>query len=733
VSKRLAFLGLVAVWYFALGGGAALGDGCPPQTCGTTGTQPPGSSLVFLRPSGQQGTLVGYDVRSGAERFRLGSGLLSADGTRFVTGRRTVAKGVPRSLVTLRDVSGGSRVVGRWALDRFAWPVALSADGYRIVLQERSRPYHSRFAILDAARGRVVRRVDLPGAYQAEALSPDARRLYLLHWTERSYDLRTLDLVTRKVTPTRLADPDEKMTGTATVALATPDGRWLLTLYAGGEEPFVHALDLKTGIAHCIDLLWEGVGFETLGTAAPAISADRRTLYLANPLLGRIAVIDLQRLRVVRSVRFTPLPRLTSLYGSWPAAAISPRGRVLAFGAARFLWLYDTAYGIVRGPFAGSERVPARTGVPANVAAVGFAPGGRRVLALTSDRAHRIYDAGTGARIGGRVAQEFTVSSGNTLLGYSSAGGPRFVLPDGHRSADGTGYFASHPLRGRKTAIERYSPTAGTYLGAHVLAGRWTLGAVSPSARTLAVARHARGTTWLRLLDARSGRTIGTQTLRGVYTLDAVSDDARRIFLIQHLESGGYVVRALDVANRRLRTATIREKGETESPILTGRAAGQVATPDGRWLLTLYLDTRKREAFIHALDLRRAAAVCIDLPGRATVRRLFGYSLALTREGVVAANGGLGLVAHIDLRRQAVISTLRFQPSDGGPGAGASSPGGRTVYFASGRYVWSYDVARGHISRRVAVPGPVAGFGFSRDGRSVYAARADGGVVTLTA
>ena len=730
MSNRLTFAGLVTVCYLAWGGGVALGDGCPPQTCGTTGTQPAGSSLVFLRPSGQQGPLVGYDVRSGGERFRLGSGLLSADGRRFVTVRRAGQ----RTVLTVRDVTRRPYVVGRWTLNAFLWPVAVSADGRRVVLQQRSRPYRSRLVVFDARLGRVVRRVDLRGAFRAEALSPDARRLYLLHWTQRSYDLRTLDLATRQLTRTRLADPDEKMTGTATVALAMPDGRWLLTLYVGGAEPFVHALDLETGIAHCIDLPWEGVGFDALGTAASALSPDRRTLYLANPLLGRLAVIDLRRLHVLRDVRFKPLPRSTSLFGSWPAAAVSKHGRMLAFGTERRIWLYDTAYGIVRGPFEASDRVPVRTGVRANVAALGFAPSGRRVLALTSDRAHRTFDAATGTRVGGgRRAQNFTVASGNTLLGYSSTGGPRFVLPNGHVSADGTGYFASHPLRRRKTAVERYSPTTGAYLGTHVLAGRWTLGAVSPSARTLALARHARRTTWLRLLDARSGRTIATRTLRGVYTLDAVSDDGSRLFLIQHLGGRGYVVRGLDVANGRLRTATIREKGQTESPILSGRATGQVASQDGRWLLTLYVDTRKREAFVHALDLRRAAAVCIDLPGRASPRRLFGYSLALTDGGAIAANGALGVVAHVDLSREAVVFARRFAPADGGPGPGAASPLGRTVYFASGRSVWRYDVLRRRVSSRVAAPGPIAGFGFSRDGRSVYAARADGGVFALRA
>ena len=737
MGRRLCLAGLVPLCCLAFTA-AAGADGCPPQTCGTTGSQPPGSSLVFVRPNGRSGPLVAYDSTTAAERFRLPAGLLSADGTRYVTARRAVVKGVRREVVTLWDVTRRRQALGRYPLRPGVWPVAISADGYRVVLQERSRRNFSRFALLDVARARVLRRVELRGAYEAEALSPDARRLFLLHWTRTSYDLRTFDFATRKLRPTRLANPDEKMTGTSMIALATPDGRWLLTLYAGGAEPFVHALDLRSGIAHCIDLPWEGVGLNDVGTAAPALSPDRRKLYLANPLLGRLAVVDLARLRVVRDVKFRGLPVMTSLYGSWPSAAVTSRGRMLAFAGGRLVWLYDTAYGIVRGPFAASEPVPARSGVRANVNALAFAPRGRRLLALSSDRSHRIFDARTGKRAGLRRNTElFAIRSGGTraaVAGYASTGGPRFVLPEGHASADGSSFFTALPRRGKRTAIERYSPATGRLLGSSVVRGRWSLGAVSPSGRKLALARHAHRTTWLAVVDAETAQTVRARKLRGVYTVEAVTDDGGRLFLIQHYRRGSYAVRALDLVHGRLWTATLREKGEEESPVMTGRSAGQIASSDGTWLLTLYLDTRRRAAFVHALNLRRAYAVCIDLPSRAPLRKLRDYSLALASGGLYAANGTLGVLAQIDLRRERVTATRSFHPGESGGGwtAGALSPDARTLYFASGRDVWRYDPASGRVRGPVTAPGPVLGFGFSRDGRTVYAARADAGVFSLT-
>ena len=36
--------------------------------------------------------------------------------------------------------------------------------------------------------------------------------------------------------------------------VVSKDGRWVYTLYGGGEHPFVHALDTRSAHAVCIDL-----------------------------------------------------------------------------------------------------------------------------------------------------------------------------------------------------------------------------------------------------------------------------------------------------------------------------------------------------------------------------------------------------------------------------------------------------------------------------------------------
>jgi hypothetical protein len=354
----------------------ALADGCPPSTCGTTSSAVPGSSTLFVRPSGQQGPLQAFDITTGARRFSLPSGVLSADGRIFIASARTKAKRttVARFDARMGKLQSASSVRGRWAV------VGASADGSRYVLTRQSR----RTTEFLAAGSRFL----LRGTYEVEALSADGRRIFLVHWRNRGYELQQLDFAPRRLRPTRLDEPDEKMSGTATNAVATRDGRWLLTLYAKADgSSFVHALDLRSGIAHCIDLPLKG-DYGTVWATALTLSPDEQRLYLASPLLGRVTTVDMNSLEVTRGARFKPVDAMTHTFGIGPSAAISPNGRMLAFVTARRLWLVDTAYGIVRGPKLIREYV----------LGVGFTADGRQAVAVTA-HGRIAFDAATGARV----------------------------------------------------------------------------------------------------------------------------------------------------------------------------------------------------------------------------------------------------------------------------------------------------------------------------------------------
>jgi LPXTG-motif cell wall-anchored protein len=79
---------------------------------------------------------------------------------------------------------------------------------------------------------------------------PDPRDPY-------DYSVRAYDLDAQRFQHAPIVDPsepDEPMTGIPLGRVMSPDGRWAYTLYGGGEETFVHALDTVGHTAVCVDL-----------------------------------------------------------------------------------------------------------------------------------------------------------------------------------------------------------------------------------------------------------------------------------------------------------------------------------------------------------------------------------------------------------------------------------------------------------------------------------------------
>ncbi|HWJ33318.1 MAG TPA: hypothetical protein VNR59_13360 [Gaiellaceae bacterium] len=142
--------------------------------------------------------------------------------------------------------------------------LGLSHDGSQLVLQSMNRKQTS-FVVLRTRDLSVMQTISLQGSFAFDALSPNARTLYLIE--HRSTDLqhyvvRAYDLVTHTLRPGRIADKTQKswvMQGWPTSRVATADGRWVYTLYTNpGGFPFVHALDTVRGVAHCVGMAWEG-------------------------------------------------------------------------------------------------------------------------------------------------------------------------------------------------------------------------------------------------------------------------------------------------------------------------------------------------------------------------------------------------------------------------------------------------------------------------------------------
>lgn len=142
----------------------------------------------------------------------------------------------------------------------------LTPDGRTLVLAE---PYafppgqkDSEFVVLDARTLALRAVIELDGAFSFDAISPDARTLYLVeHLSTQDvyrYQVRALDVKTRKLVREPVVDrsePGERMAGIAQHREADRDGTWVYTLYTRLKDaPFIHALNTRERRAVCIDL-----------------------------------------------------------------------------------------------------------------------------------------------------------------------------------------------------------------------------------------------------------------------------------------------------------------------------------------------------------------------------------------------------------------------------------------------------------------------------------------------
>jgi hypothetical protein len=144
----------------------------------------------------------------------------------------------------------------------------LSRDGRTLVVARASLggglAITSRFLVLDTSTLRTRQTIDLAGDFSFDALSPDARTLYLIqHTSARDYEryrVRAYDLAHRRLLPSAIVDRSEpNMRGFPTYRLVGPGGRWVYTFYLHhGGEPFVHALDTVHAQARCLDVDWHG-------------------------------------------------------------------------------------------------------------------------------------------------------------------------------------------------------------------------------------------------------------------------------------------------------------------------------------------------------------------------------------------------------------------------------------------------------------------------------------------
>jgi hypothetical protein len=229
-------------------GNAYAGGGPVPPVQGGLGVSTPDGSVSYVAAVAAGNTVV----------QRIDNGEIER--TRFLSGRY----GVP-----------GAAYDGS--------TTGLSADGRTLVLAKiTSSAARTSLLVLDAPDLSIRKRLTLPGFLSVDAISPDGRTLYVLRYPKTpsgglQYDVMALDLQTGRLRGEPIMDPrepEERMGGFPVSRAMSPDGRWAFTLYTGGEETFVHALDTLKGQARCIDVPSGDVSSARLHVDGDALKID---------------------------------------------------------------------------------------------------------------------------------------------------------------------------------------------------------------------------------------------------------------------------------------------------------------------------------------------------------------------------------------------------------------------------------------------------------------------------
>jgi hypothetical protein len=217
-------------------------------------------------------------------------------------GERFTALPLATETVLTRSQTVGGRVIrasiqeGRWGVPVVAndgTSGGMSADGSTLVLMKIANGYpraNTTFAVVDTAKLAIRETVELDGEWGFDALSPDGRWLYLIEQLSARdrtrYAVRVYDLQRDRLLPDPVVDPrepDEPMRGLPITRATGPGGRWEYTLYAGGEHPFVHALDTVRRTSLCLDLphrvahhrrIW-ALGLEVRKGGVAVVDGDR--------------------------------------------------------------------------------------------------------------------------------------------------------------------------------------------------------------------------------------------------------------------------------------------------------------------------------------------------------------------------------------------------------------------------------------------------------------------------
>jgi hypothetical protein len=328
---------------------AAVGAACSPLNCAPSQFSLANGRLLGFRSSALAPVTI-VDLSTGKTKAALPNGVVG--GTLLVHQEGTT--------LTWYDARSG-KSTGTAVVPSGVRLVGVSQDGERAVGLRLTDGGSTTFVIASLDR---VDELRVEGRqWDFDALRGD--NLFLIRYQRSGgYQVRLLHVGSGKLDAKPLKDPHESGTiwGQPYSRLASTDGRYLFTLYIGSNGgSMVHALDLDTAKARCIDL--PGTGDYLASTAwGLALGRNGRTLWAANPSHGRVVGIDVRTRTATRAFRIN--------VGYWSRgrgtrAALSPDGSRVALTDGESVAVVSLAGG----------RVVSRT--PNAAAALGYSPAGR--------------------------------------------------------------------------------------------------------------------------------------------------------------------------------------------------------------------------------------------------------------------------------------------------------------------------------------------------------------------
>lgn len=207
---------------------------------------------------------------------------------------------------------------------------------------------------------------------------------------------------------------------------------------------------------------------------------------------------------------------------------------------------------------------------------------------------------------------------------------------------------------------------------------------LSGDGRTLVLQRGYGGgqkpTSAFAVVDAKALRLDRVVRLHGVFGFDGLSPNGRRLYLVEYpsplRDPGHYLVRAYDLQAGRLAPKPIVDPSDDEQ--MRGLPVMRATSPSGRWAYTLYTGVAQgKPPFVHALDLGRGRAKCIDLPR--TIGAAYNDRLRVAPDGrtlTVWSKHGVKL-ASVDTRTFDVSNPTTQDDTVGDTGGG----GGISAWF----------------------------------------------------